>query len=385
MKLTNCPVCGKRIPADAENCPECGFEIRTYLHGSAEKTVASPDVPARSRKRFLIAAAAIVLCAAAGILCCIFVRFSGSAAYDTALLSQDPLPESSSNEAFSQDHTAAPTSPVGVYSGNDNEILVLQENGLACYYCVMPEYIELSCPWSQDTEEHTVSIELAKLHCTITAKLPETGLSASEPSELIFRSESSNWNTEIFTRIDLSPEDYISRRISSNDPAVSVEADGSMTFSVEGITFTIPKWYRDPADDFDTMKNALSFIDNDLQTDYASSILFFSDDCNADSLSRSESDALAAAFAGRFLQTPAVSPAKAQSEIGGLPAFVYEISGLYNTGFQGFSGSSCSGLLTLVFIPQTQRILYVQMLYTDNRGYDPMPEYHQILTEARGI
>ena len=69
------------------------------------------------------------------------------------------------------------------------------------------------------------SIRFSKMHCTVTATRADDSF-----FELIFRSDSINWNTEVFTRINLDPDTYINRKAESYDPAVTVLHDGQMTF-----------------------------------------------------------------------------------------------------------------------------------------------------------
>ena len=37
MLLINCPQCGKRISADADFCPDCGFNLRKYMNAKPEQ------------------------------------------------------------------------------------------------------------------------------------------------------------------------------------------------------------------------------------------------------------------------------------------------------------------------------------------------------------
>ena len=59
-----------------------------------------------------------------------------------------------------------------------------------------------------------VYIELSRLHCTVTSKIDE--------KELLFKSDSANWNTELFTRLDVEPEQYLTKTLSTYDPKATL-------------------------------------------------------------------------------------------------------------------------------------------------------------------
>lgn len=158
---------------------------------------------------------------------------AGSDGNDTASR-DDSLTDSSADAEDSIGNTAA--SIVGAYSGNDGEILVLTSEGYANYYCYNVEYAEFECPYFISDDGKTVTISLAKCHCDITADID-----VNRP-ELIFKSTSANWNSEVFEKISDNAELYIIDPPSKNKH-ITMSHSGEASFTMNGLSFTVPKQF----------------------------------------------------------------------------------------------------------------------------------------------
>lgn len=374
MKLTNCPVCGKRILADSETCPECGFEIKKYLESDAKKDKGSQNI-----RILIIAVAAVLFMAAAfsifkevkaliGIVDSVKHSQNGKiAAHQEEENKQEVKPQSEAEPET--DYGAAPAA--GVYRGNDSEILVLNNDGKAYYYCSYKEFTELSCPWW--CENNQVKVELAKLHCTIFADIKD-----EDCLELIFKSDSSNWNTEVFNRIDVEPQQYLSREVKLYDQAAALNADGTMDFVMGDICFTLPKQYRDLEDPGDYNPDYSVFIDTDAQTDYVSGILFYQEPYFNDN---KDASVMAKEFGVNFLNSVETGAA-AEVVVAGKAAKSVEIRGVFNEGFGALDGLSVKGILVMIPDETSRNMLNVLMLETSNRPSQDGYKFEQIISEA---
>ncbi len=160
-----------------------------------------------------------------------------SSADSPGALSEATSPGSDRLSADAEDsigNTAA--SIVGAYSGNDGEILVLTSEGYANYYCYNVEFAEFECPYFISDDKKTVTISLAKCHCDITADID-----VNRP-ELIFKSTSANWNSEVFEKISDNAELYIIDPPSKNKH-ITVSHSGEASFTMNGLSFTVPKQF----------------------------------------------------------------------------------------------------------------------------------------------
>lgn len=131
------------------------------------------------------------------------------------------------------------TNPVGVYRGDDGNILVLNNNGLAYYYCSDIEFIELELPWKYS--EGRLDVYFSKFHCDAYATIEKNDF-----SEILLRANSENWNAELFKRINVNPEDYTERAVESYDPSVTVNPDGTMSYTLDGYHLYNPKTVQEP-------------------------------------------------------------------------------------------------------------------------------------------
>ncbi len=366
MKLINCPVCGTRCSADVEKCPECGFEIKEYF---TEKEQVKPK-----KKGIVALVVGIVLLTLVTLLVICFTtqkKISNLSHPETAESLDELFPSSESTTEIipvtTSDNTGIDVS--GVYSGDDHEILVLNSDGLAYYYCVSIEFTELQCPWY--VKDGNVYIDFSRLHCTVVAKADE--------NELLFKSGSANWNTELFTRLDVEPEQYLTKALSTHDQNASLNYDGTLTYILDGITYTLPKSFVDMEDDFDTMEDTSAFIDQDVQSNYLSSVVFKK--VNGSYLDATSSKEAITTFISGFYNDITVSDCTA-IEVAGHKGYLCEISGYLNNGFNRLENYEITGFVVLFYNETTSNNNFIMMVQSSNRDIDNTNTFGEILKSA---
>ncbi|MCQ2496968.1 MAG: protein kinase [Lachnospiraceae bacterium] len=244
------------------------------------------------------------------------------------------IAETDSTEADST-ATDSASSPAGVYSGNDGELLVLAENGMAYYYCYDVSYTELECPW--EYKDNILSIEFAKMHCTATADL------SRGTEELILKSKSLSWNSEVFDNLHQDPAEYIIDPPSASKE-ITVLHDGTMQLQVDNIGFSIPRHFIDYGNDD---RDYYILIDVSEDNNYHAELLF----CETDEISSSILDTqyieAAEAFTERFMDNLQIGFSEAIT-VAGRPSYSVTVSGLLNEGFGGIKGKIYSGRTVLI-------------------------------------
>lgn len=385
MKLVNCPVCGTRCTADTEKCPECGFDIRKYF-------TETEKVPAKRKKQpyfkaaFALAVILIIFLISIPLLTRNSDTSSGESINEETgenevKISGDqtkPSPavpvtaqESAAQKALSSEassHKAIDVS--GVYRGNDHEVLVLDSDGLAYYFCTTIQYTEMACPWY--IIDDTVYIELSRLHCTIYAKLDE--------SDLIFKSDSINWNPELFTKINLKPEEYLVKLPATNDPKATLNLDGTISYTNDGITYVLPKMFQDFEDVFDQMENSSSFIDQDYQSDYIGSAVFHSQ--KGSEMDEALAKSLTEKFASGFYSSITLSDC-IEAVVAGHKGFRFNLRGNLNKGFNPMQGYEVDGFIVIFHNESTGNNNYIMMIQTSHRDLDDTLLFEDILKSAK--
>ncbi len=354
MRLVNCPICGKRCSADTEKCPECGFEIRQYFE--------SNTVPIKRKKQPRIWAACILGVVVIIFFTIIFILVGNSSKPKMDTISKESTGGLASNKNIDVS---------GVYSGDDNEILVLNSDGLAYYFCITIQYTELECPWY--IKDDTVYIELSRLHCIIFAKI-------DDEKELIFKSDSSNWNPELFTRINLEPEQYLTKIPATNDPKATLNRDGTISYTNDGTTYILPKMFMDLKDDFDSMEDTSFFMDQDSQSDYIASVIFHRS--KGEELTPTLAGTLTQAFASRFYENITVSNCT-RIEICGHHGYRFKVTGYLNKGFKPMEGYEMDGSIIIFYNESTGNNNYIMMSQTSNRALDDTELFEDILKSVR--
>ncbi|MBE5837951.1 hypothetical protein [Butyrivibrio sp.] len=367
MKLINCPVCGTRCSAVAEKCPECGFEIKSYFGNIKQDT--------KKHRHPVIFVAG--LAAAVIILLVLIATYNRSSVSVTnpspgAKSLDDLFPLESQQESSitvpSQDASNG-IDVSGVYSGDDHEILVLNDDGLAYYYCTSIEFTELQCPWY--IRDDDVCIDFSRLHCTVNAKIDE--------KELLFKSDSINWNTELFTKLDVEPEQYLSKALSTSDPNATLNYDGTLSYQLDGISYTLPKSFVDFEDSFDSMPDSSAFIDYDVQSDYSSAVLFHRTSGKPLDESSAQKDVLS--FTSGFFDNPSTDGCVATS-VAGYNGYLVNVSGYLNKGFSRLQNYEASGFVIIFYNNQTRNNNYIMMVQSTNRNIDNTAKFGEILKSA---
>ena len=267
------------------------------------------------------------------------------------------------------------TKAVGVYTGNDLEVLVLDDTGMAYYYCINSEFTELECPWHQEGDR--IIIDFARLHCRVYADVKD-----NDYSELILRSNSHNWNTEVFDKIALEPDDYIGRTIETNDKNATMNSDGTLLYVNQGVAFTIPKSFIDFDDEFDEMDNSSAFLEIDADNNYAAGLLFYGyDGWNKMENDKDKVKDQMEKFMGRFMHEVDVSD-MSEITVAGFPAYTFNISGRYNRNFGPMSGREVRGRSAVILNESSKSELYVSALQIESRIYDISPVFEYMLGNA---
>ena len=366
MRLINCPVCGTRCSADAEKCPECGFEIKNYFEDK---------MPNTSNPRNPVLFVAGIMALALLIFAVITIANQDRTTISNPSTDTESLEELFPSES-NQESSVTPnikTSYIedvsGVYSGDDHEILVLNSDGLAYYYCVSTEFTELQCPWY--VKDDNIYIEFSRLHCTVVAK--------TDKNELLFKSDSINWNTELFTRLDVEPEQYLSKALSTSDPNATLNYDGTLTYQLDGIAYTLPKSFVDFEDDFDSMQDSSAFIDYDVQSDYSSAVLFHR--ASGKPLDENSAQKNVSSFASGFFDQLSTDGCTA-TNVAGYDGYLVNVSGYFNKGFSRLQNYEVSGFVIIFYNGHTHNNDYIMMVQSSNRSIDNTTKFGEILKSA---
>ncbi len=366
MKLINCPVCGTRCSADTEKCPECGFEIKEYFSDKKQPQPKKKNVSA------LIAGIALLVFVIVLVISLTAQKKIGNLKHTEPTESLDELFPSSESATVTSSTNTTDSSGInvsGVYSGDDHEILVLNSDGLAYYYCVSIEFTELQCPWY--VKDGNVYIDFSRLHCTVEAKVDD--------KELLFKSDSANWNTELFTRLDVSPKQYLTKKLSTHDKNATLNYDGTLSYTLDGITYTLPKSFIDLEDDFDTMENTSAFIDQDVQHNYLSSIVF--QKLSGKSLDEESSKDAITTFVSSFYNDITVSDCTA-TKVAGHNGYISEIGGYLNKGFSRLENYEINGFVVVFYNEKTSNDNFIMMVQSSNRDIDNTDIFGEILRAA---
>lgn len=265
--------------------------------------------------------------------------------------------------------------PVGVYEGNDKEKLVIAADGLAYYYCYDVTFTELQCPWT--LENNILTITLSVMHCDITAD------TSNGYDELIFKSDSLNWNTEVFERTELKVEDCIQDPPPIMENFVFFMENGQKQVAIDRILFTIPKYYRPLMDNFPT---TISFMDDDIHSytaegSFVSTISFVL-------MSNAPWEAFAKdplettrAYMSSYMSTIQMGESEKVS-VAGRESYMVSFSGLYNEGFSKFANYINEGYLLIIPKKDGNGVLFVQMTQAAGKWRDNDADFHKFVDFA---
>lgn len=373
MRLVNCPKCGCRCSDQNNFCPECGFELNSFFTASKSKS--------SSTKIIIGIVIGICLLCLVTIFIVVGIRMFKRipSTIETGPNTTEDANETDSESVF--DHVLqsddekteavdADTPIAGVYSGDDHEILVLDDDGLAYYYCTQIEFTDLQCPWW--IKDNKVYIELARLHCTV--------YSNTDGTDLLFKSDSVNWNPEVFTRLNVEPDEYLTKALSTYDPYAKLNIDGTITYSLDGITYTIPKTFMDYEDEFDYDPDSSGFVEIDAQTDYAATLLFHRK--AEDELTQEEIKPNVFIFSTGFYNDVTVGDCQ-ETSVAGHPGYICKVTGYLNEGYSALKDYAVEGYVIVFHNEQTSYTNYISYMRSSNRTLDSSEEFFKMIEAAR--
>lgn len=374
MKLVNCPICGKRCSAESNICPNCGFEIQNYFKDRANS---HKKISRKAKKLFSFLGIVLIILLLSVFIIATIMKGNFTLPSEDNFESKDIIEESdipASEESTLVNATDAENNIEekfsGVYSGDDHEILVLDNNGLAYYYCTSIEYTELQCPWY--IKEDFIYIDFSRLHCTVFAEVND--------KELLFKSDSANWNAELFTKLDVSIDDYLTRGLSTYDSSATLNIDGTITYSLDNISYTLPKSFLDLKDEYDNIDYCSMFVEIDHQTNYLATALFYSED--GEPLSEDSASNTISRFASRFIDDATLGTCT-PTIIANQQAYICEVSGYLNEGFSALRDYAFSGYIAVLYNEITGNTNYILLMQSSSRSIDNSENFIEILSNAK--
>lgn len=263
-------------------------------------------------------------------------------------------------------------SPVGAYVGNDDEILVIDKSGLAYYYCYSVEYTELECPW--EVNDGVFSIYFSKMHCTATADI------SKGCNELILKSESRSWNSEVFDKISDSVEGYIKQPPSASEN-ITVSADGTMFFQVNGMYFTVPKQFIDLSR---AMPGIYAFADVVSDENYCAGLLFAYMDFIDNTTLPDRYSSHAEKFAGSFMTNVQTGYPHIVT-INNIVSYCINVSGLLNEDFDKLENDIYSGQIYIIPSDNDKGAIYVMMIQTIAKHQDDQSVFNDIINSSSNV
>ena len=391
IRLKNCPVCGRRQPVQTKICPECGQRFGTSAE-DVKVPGASPEKTGKRRALAIAAGSALILL---GVL---FITQGAArrrqqetvpslspAASEAPSTADTPETAAPAAETTPAETTPAETAPAeippaelfGSYKGETGSGLTIYPDGTAVYYHEIESYSEPDDPWTYS--DGKLSIVLSKLHCTVTADI-----SGGDFSELLFASESENWDDERFRKLPSENEEYRDSALRSHDKAVTVLPDGRMEASFNGLTFTVPKQFVMFENGFNDDPNTLLLVDVDPETVHLSNLCFqYADFAEVERLSTSITfPGFAKNFLYNFYYNVGLTDIKEET-IAGIRAFTARFTGETNQGFRGVTGVASEGIIAFFCNDKEKKVLRVILSKSTESQIDNMPELEQILYGAR--
>ena len=406
--LKRCPVCGKRLPSLAEVCPDCGqkFYISgtfpkqgqetastagtgTSAEGTGRNRTPAKDVSHGKQKKLLpyIAAAAFVFLLAAFLFrpmtpapaaptetqaSLTSAGASPAASETTAAVPASSAAETASAQSAPAQSEEAPAELFGSWKGETGSGLTIDPDGTAVYYCERETFSEPDDPWVY--ADGRISITLSKLHCVISADTKD-GF-----SELVFTSDSGNWDNERFVKLPQEDPEYRKGALRAFDKAITVLPDGRMEMTFGGVKFTVPKHYLNYPDNFSEDKNIVILSDVNVDTQFIGCAAFQYMDF--DSLSILDTSMIFPGFAKEFLYSffydVRLTDVKEET-IAGIRAFTARFTGETNKGFSGVTGLPSEGIVAFFCDDARGKVVKVVLMQHSESSEDAMPEMEEII------
>ncbi len=284
------------------------------------------------------------------------------------------------------------SSPIGTYEGNDREKLVIADTGLAYYYCYDASYTEVECPWT--LSDNTITISLSIMHCDISAEPKD------DFSELIFRTDSLNWNTEVFKKISSNANDYILDPPPSPVKNVIVLRSGEKYIVYDNIGFTIPKQFAVfdhkqfvfPNKLLQTMISDESdftfFLDSDIGNEdpadrFLAYIIAMQCIGNIDTVKQNPKE-YAKSFMSSFLDSVQITYTE-NITIAGRESLLISVSGLLNSGYGRLSSNITTGYWVIIPTSDENNIICIQMLQRIGTKHNDDECFRYVLEHAAPI
>ena len=285
-------------------------------------------------------------------------------------------------------------SPIGTYEGNDREKLVIAADGLAYYYCIDVEFTEVECPWKLEDGEITISLSL--MHCDITAQVND------DFSELIFKTQSLNWNTEVFTKISSDADSYILDPPPKPNKNVTLLSTGEKVYEQEGIRFIIPKQFRAAGEDdiYSTMLGVnsrsnsftytelpmISLVDidigeNDPSEAFIASIASYSVYEKYDEI-KIDPKSSALSHISSFFDNVQVTYTE-EIQIAGRDSILVNVSGMLNSGFGELFNDIYTGYIIFIPTNEPNSVLILQMIQRVGTKNDDEASFRYIIENAK--
>ena len=377
MLLKNCPHCGARVSGKSAFCPECGYrfeEIRTEGRniGGCHNKLRFGGVLAAA---FLIALFTLLVLhsqrtAADGRQSGQTVNSGTLSGTEAAAQHLSPAAQgSASSDTKSEEQMNIPEELLGSYAGDDGSGLTFYADGTAVYYSDNENFSEQGDPWYY--RDGRVTMELAKLHCSITAD------TAGGFSRLFFESESENWINESFKKLPQEEKKYKAVAARSGNKALSVNEDGSYNVTFQGMSVRIPRHFYTVPSELDSYGNSALFGDATADTPYIGGMAFVYGEFDALTID-DWFDGYAAGFAMSFLDN--VKTVSFEKErINGVTAYIAEIEGTYNKTSQGAAGRPANGYVVFYVNRVKKTAIKVIMSQLAIPEFDNRPEFQEII------
>lgn len=364
-----CSECGAKIEDGSKFCPECGKKCVIKSDSLESKIDVNKNHSSFGSKKWvlpiIIGAAGLIIVGI--IIAVIITSVYKRNIYDRSTNIQDEESSEEQFESVSKDISGF----FGTYDGEDGGGLVICEDGTAYYYCSGTNYSEANCEWHYDDHSNKLTISLTKLHCDIYAELDE-----NNPDELVFESDSINWETEKFTRGDFKTDTYINATQYYGYDGIEVTSKGDFLYSPGGISMIIPKHYRiEEAGDY------AFFIDTTAEYNgYGASIYIdyydadFYDSSDFMNYCDNEAPDDAVDLFGMWLDN-AEFDKRTSIVIDEANTYCYYVTGVYNSGFSESRNSKANAIGIPLYFADHKVLAWILFTQNENENIDYSSEF----------
>ena len=265
------------------------------------------------------------------------------------------------------------------YRGAAGSGLTFYADGTADFYCKERQFCEASCPWTCDGQVLTVT--LPRLHCSIRAQI-----SNEDFSELVFASDSRNWEKEAFVRSDTIDPLYHERAFQSYDTNIQTDPDGSRSCLIGNISFSLPEDYCDYPDATDSDSGQAILLSANADDLSVAGLVFSLADYEEFDLMADFFPGYAKSFLAAFLeklQTGEACSEAGPEETAGLSCHKLSFSGELKASFLGMTGQRVRGCLAYLGDADTGELIRIMVFETDGTDRDPEKTLQDVLRSAQ--